>query len=89
MTVWTKAITATLTITTAMNVYRMSVKARGGSVTITGSASLTIAGVPTPSGPVVLEDGQSDVFSAFPNAPIDGLIINPGGNTADVEIFFN
>lgn len=88
MQIFTIAITQTLVIESWMHVQRMSYKARGGNAIVTGSSSFQLTpGVATLSGPTVLEEGQSEVITAFPQAYVDGLILNPNGNIIDIQIY--
>jgi len=83
MTIGTLAITNpdTLTIVNANQVYNLSIKAKGGSVNVTGSGSLQ--GIA--STPITLVDGASISFATQVPSPIDLCIIEPAsGATAEL-----
>ncbi len=88
MDTYTRNIDSALQIRKADNIYRLSVKANGGSVTIRGNIpSFTFTeGGELPSTDVTLFDGQSGVYNAAVMAGME-LLITPVGGTADIEIF--
>lgn len=88
MNTFTVNITEPLQILKADQIYRLSVKANGGTVTILGDMpELKFASGPTLArSPITLFDGQSSVYQA---AVMNGmeLLITPGSGSADIEIF--
>lgn len=91
MTVFTYVITgAPFVITKDMQIYRCSFKARGASITMLGNATLQQTdGTVLTSTPITFVDGQGDTLSAFPQAPIDGVTLDPGAGSIDFEVFNN
>lgn len=85
MTIATLNINSALTINKTDGIFRMSVKATGGTVTMTGNATFR----DMPSEAITLSDGQAVVLEAWPQAPIDGVTITPGTGTADLIICYS
>lgn len=84
MDIFTGTITTPLTITTIDGVYRLSYKAVGGPITVLGN--IPFKGV-SPSGQNI-EEGNGGVIAAVGPQPINGFTIDPGANSAEVQIYF-
>ncbi len=85
MNIWTRNLTTPITLTKADGVFRLSFKALGGTIYLTGLWPKFRDMDPQP---IPIEEGTGQDISAYPNSPIE-CTIDPNGNTAVVEIFFN
>jgi hypothetical protein len=86
MNLHTRDLTGTtMNITRTNGVYKVSVLASGGDITVSGNFSFQGAA----SDPVILKDGQGIVVSTTGTQPIDGLVIDPQAATAKLMVFFN
>lgn len=89
MNIFTINISEPLQISQADGLFRVAVKARGGTVTILGDQETftpSVTGIPLSRSAVTLEDGQGVVYQAAPTSCIE-ILITPGTGTADVELF--
>ena len=84
MTIFTANIEDELIITQSDSIYRLSVKANGGTVQITGTVP-EFKGIPAT--PITLQDGQAVVLEAWPQSGVN-CTITPDDGTADVIICF-
>lgn len=84
MDVFTKAYSVPVTFTVADGIYRMSITAQDGDITVTGN--FTFRG--EDSEPVTIKEGGSVLLVANPNNAIN-ISVDPGGAIAVVLIFFN
>jgi len=78
---YTGTITEAITLVTADNIYGISVKAVGGTVTITGANSFR----GNSSTAVTLAENESYQYTVPLNNPINGVTITPGTGTAEVS----
>lgn len=74
-----------MTISRVDGVYKVSVLASGGDISVSGS--FAFQGVA--SDPIILKDGQGIVVPTSGTQPIDGLVIDPQAATAKLMVFFN
>lgn len=88
MDIFTIAITDPLQIKKEDGLFRIAVKARGGTVSMRGNlATFTLStGTVLTATDIVLQDGQGVVYQAAPTSCIE-VLITPGTGTADVELF--
>lgn len=85
MQTFTTNISAPLTFDKNNPVFRVSIKANGGTVEIEGNIAKF---GDLDSAPVTLTDGQAVVLEA---TPVNGVqcTVTPGTGTADIMVFFN
>ena len=88
MDLFTANVNEQVTITADDNIYKMSVAAYGGTITIEGNLTKFAfeSGLTLVSSPVTLTEGQAMIFTPNPNSGAKA-IITPGTGTINLAIF--